>query len=413
MQRFVEFFAGLFILCKEIETEMSQAASLTAARDIQAARALYTRVQRALTAFVGRTPSAPVWEGKKTVIYGAGGFGRDVARALLRQNVTVLGFLDRKGSGQPVLGDLRAYSPGSFEAKRWLTERPVALIGTHNPTVSVREIARLLTASGFTEVVTPMECYPHLRRELGWRFWLGTKEDYADAASRIDQVRALWADAESERLFLETLLFRLEFDLEAVTTISGASFQYADPTVPRWKVPVRMVDGGAFTGDTLRGLLQRGYHFEAIHAFEPDLENFSRLRDTVTTLLPETEISLWPCGIWSKTVRLKFSEGGGSGSKLSEAGAVHVPVVALDDVLHAQPVSLIKLDIEGAEADALQGARRLIEKYRPGLAICLYHFPHHLWSIPLWVAELNLAYRFYYRAYEQSTFETVLYALPE
>jgi choline-glycine betaine transporter len=90
-----------------------------------------------------------------------------------------------------------------------------------------------------------------------------------------------------------------------------------------------------------------------------------------------------------------------------------VPVVALDDVLHAQPVSLIKLDIEGAEADALQGARRLIEKYRPGLAICLYHFPHHLWSIPLWVAELNLAYRFYYRAYEQSTFETVLYALPE
>jgi hypothetical protein len=70
------------------------------------------------------------------------------------------------------------------------------------------------------------------------------------------------------------------------------------------------------------------------------------------------------------------------------------------------------LDIEGAELDALQGARRLIEKNRPGIAVCLYHFPHHLWAIPLWLAELDLRYRFYYRAHEHCTFETVLYALP-
>jgi hypothetical protein len=59
----------------------------------------------------------------------------------------------------------------------------------------------------------------------------------------------------------------------------------------------------------------------------------------------------------------------------------------------------------------LQGARRLIEKYRPGLAVCLYHYPHHLWTIPLWVADLNLGYRFYCRVHAQSGFETVLYAI--
>jgi FkbM family methyltransferase len=392
---------------------MNPAASQPASCDIQTARALYMRVKRALTLFGGRASSPTAWDGKKTVIYGAGIFGRDVAKLLLQQNVTVLGFLDQKGSGQSVLGDLRAHSPASPEAKRWLAEKPVALIGTHNRAVSVREIATLLTVLGFAEVVTPMEIYLHLGRELGWRFWLGTKEDYAGAASGVDKARGLWADAESERLFLETLLFRLEFDLTGLTNISAESVQYADPTVPRWKEPVRMVDGGAYTGDTLGSLLQHGYRVEAFHAFEPDLENFRKLRDTVSALLPEAESSLWPCGVWSVTSRLKFSENSGSSSKLSEAGAAQVPVVALDDVLHGQPVNLIKLDIEGAEAHALQGARRLIQKHRPGLAICLYHYPHHLWSIPLWIAELDLGYAFYCKTYAQSTFETVLYAIPE
>jgi FkbM family methyltransferase len=392
---------------------MNPVASPPASCDVQALRALYTRVQRALGLFGDRASSPPAWDGRKTVIYGAGVFGCDVARLLLQRNVIVLGFLDQKGCGQSILGDLRAYSPGSPEAKRWLAEKPVALIGTHNRAVAVREIAVLLSGLGFAKVVTPMEIYLHLGRELGWRFWLGTKEDYAGVASDLDQARGIWADTESERLFLETLLFRLEFDLTGLTAISGESGQYADPALPRWKEPVRMVDGGAYTGDTLGSLLQHGYRIEAFHAFEPDLENFRKLRDTVSSLAPGAESTLWPCGVWSATSRLRFSEGGGSSSKLSEAGEAQVPVVALDDVLHGQPVNLIKLDIEGAEADALQGARRLIHEYRPGLAICLYHYPHHLWSIPLWVAKLNLRYSLYCRTYAQSTFETVLYAIPE
>jgi FkbM family methyltransferase len=375
--------------------------------------ALHTRVRKALAAFVARPGAEPAWSGNATVIYGAGGFGRDLAKALRQQNVAVLGFLDQKGVGQPVLGELKAYSPTSAQAKLWLAEKPVAVIGTHNASVSTAEIAGVLTEIGFAKVVTPMELYLHLRQELGWRYWLGTKEDYADAASEIDRATALWADAESERLFLETLLFRLEFDVDAITTISGVSFQYADPSVPRWKEPIRMVDGGAYTGDSLHNLLQHSYQFGAIHAFEPDLENFAKLRDSVSAFPRGTEISLWPCGISSKTCRLSFSEGSGTSSKFSDGGTAHVPVVALDDVLHGQRVNLIKLDIEGAEFDALEGARRLIAESRPGLAICLYHYPHHLWSIPLWVAGLNLGYRLYCRAHGHNTFETVLYAIPE
>src|SRR5579862_5842519 len=126
--------------------EMSQASPPW---DVQTARRAYARVQKALTAFVSAAATPPVWEGKKTVVYGAGCFGRDVARALQKQNVTVLGFLDQKGTGQIVLGDLRSYAPASEQAKRWLAEKPVALIGVHNFSVSVRDIAKLLTGIGF------------------------------------------------------------------------------------------------------------------------------------------------------------------------------------------------------------------------------------------------------------------------
>jgi FkbM family methyltransferase len=308
---------------------------------------------------------------------------------------------------------LRAHSPASPESKQWLAEKPVALIATHNYAARLRDVASLLTQLGFTEIITPMEIYLHIGQELGWRYWLGARQVYAEAANRIEKAQTLWADADSERLFLETLLFRVGFELNALANPSKESVQYADPTVPRWKDPLRMVDGGAFTGDTLRSLLGHGYKFGAIHAFEPDLANFRKLRDSVPSLPPGAEISLWPCGISSSTSRLKFSEGGGVASKFSDSGTSEVPVVALDDVLHNQQVNLMKLDIEGGEMEALQGARKLIERYRPGLAVCLYHCPNHLWSIPLWVAELNLGYSLYYRAHGHSSFETVLYAIPK
>jgi FkbM family methyltransferase len=374
---------------------------------------LRRRARAALTDFVNRKPEAPPWEGRKVVIYGAGGFGRDLAKALLLQpKLTILGFLDQKGSGQTVSEGLHAHNLESSVAKSWLAENPVVVIGIFNPSASLREIKSLLTQIGFSAILTPMEVYLHLSKELGWRFWMGTPQDYSAVADSIEQVCGLWADATSKQLFLETLLFRVAFDLEKASSPTDVSFQYADPSLPRWQEPLRLADGGAYNGDTFQKLQKHGYHFATIHAFEPDAPNFNELQTTASAFSAETKISLWPCGVWSSTCRLSFSEGGGTSSKLSASGPSMIPVVALDDVLHGQPINLIKLDIEGAEPDALRGARRLIEKYRPGLAVCLYHDPHHLWSIPLWVKELNLGYRLYCRAYAQNTFETVLYAIP-
>lgn len=374
--------------------------------------ALYERSFAAVEAQRDRRLGAPPWAGRKIVIYGAGDFGRDLARALLRQGASALGFLDQKGNGREAVPGLRVFRPDSSEARSWLAEKPVAIIGVFNFAASIREIKEALTARGYSKVLTPMEVYPHVCEELGLRFWLGTSRDYAEAVAPIKRAFGLWADEPSKRLFLETLMFRLEPDLTSLSVVSSVDNQYADATVPRWKQPLRMVDGGAYVGDSIQSLAAHKYVFDAIYAFEPDAANFKALRAGVPDMVGSAQISLWPCGLWSSSCRLTFSEDGGSGSKLSQGGTSIVPVVSLDDVLIHQQVNLIKLDIEGAEAEALAGARGVIARDRPGLAVCLYHHPQHLWSIPLWVESLKLDYRMYCRVYQQNGYETVLYAIP-
>lgn len=71
------------------------------------------------------------------------------------------------------------------------------------------------------------------------------------------------------------------------------------------------------------------------------------------------------------------------------------------------------MDIEGAECDALSGARRIITADLPGLALSIYHRPEHLWQIPLLVEDIAPGkYDFYIRSHAMSTFDTVLYCVP-
>jgi FkbM family methyltransferase len=91
-----------------------------------------------------------------------------------------------------------------------------------------------------------------------------------------------------------------------------------------------------------------------------------------------------------------------------------VTTTTIDEEVAARGLSrldVLKMDIEGAEMDALQGARTTIEKLRPKLAICVYHKPEDLDVIPRYIASIDPTYRFYLRHYSGSLLETVLYCM--
>ena len=85
-------------------------------------------------------------------------------------------------------------------------------------------------------------------------------------------------------------------------------------------------------------------------------------------------------------------------------------VVSIDDMVGDDKVTFIKMDIEGAEMEALEGAKQTIERNRPKLAISIYHKEEDLWEIPFYILSKYPWYKIYMRHYTLTTNETVLYA---
>jgi hypothetical protein len=125
------------------------------------------------------------------------------------------------------------------------------------------------------------------------------------------------------------------------------------------------------------------------------------------------EVNLFPCGVYSSTVQLAFETGQGMASNISNRGTTFIQCVALDDAIPTLAPNLIKMDIEGAEYNALLGARLIISTHTPGLAVSLYHRPEHLWQLPMLVESIAPGkYKFYTRSHAMNDFELVLYAIP-
>ena len=115
-------------------------------------------------------------------------------------------------------------------------------------------------------------------------------------------------------------------------------------------------------------------------------------------------------GCWSDKTTLYFSNEGTMGSKISDNGKLQIAVDSIDNVVKDK-VSFIKMDIEGSELEALKGAKNTILKYKPKLAVCVYHKKEDLITIPQYILSLNQNYKLYLRHYGENSCDTVLYAL--
>lgn len=347
------------------------------------------------------------------LLYGAGNIGRDSLVVLRNAGVLVRAFLDAKDQpgasvqGVPVLKpDDPVFTP---EERRVTT----VVVTIFNVYVDMPALHARLAALGWGRVIVFTAFYEAFAAELGNRFWLTSREYYRPLAAQLAGVRALWADEKSRVVFDGIVRFRLSGDY---TNLEKPEFdtQYFPPDLPAWPRGLRLVDCGAYDGDTLRQVRSRGLSLEAYAGFEPDPANFAKLNHEVNVAPGWNSLlaALWPCGVWSHGCQLRFTSGHGSGSAVNAQGDSVIQCVALDEALPAFRPTLIKMDIEGAEHAALLGAARTIRADRPGLAICLYHEPAHLWQIPLLIAGWNLGYRFYLRSHSHSGFELVLYAVP-
>ncbi len=347
------------------------------------------------------------------LLYGAGTIGRDSLAVLHRAGVLVEAFIDAKILPFTQIQGVPVLKPDDTHFTAEMRSDRVVIVTIFNAYVDMPSIHARLAALGWKKVITFMAFHDAFATELGNRYWLTDREYYRPLGAQLTASRDLLADDKSREVFDGIVRFRLSGDYETLDKVDLDS-QYFPPDLPKWKTPLRLVDCGAYDGDTLRQVRSLDLPLDAYAAFEPDPANFTKLsREVHASQLGAPELTaLWPCGAWSHGCQLRFSSGQGSGSAVNATGDTTIQCASIDEALPSFKPTLIKMDIEGAELPALLGAARTIQAYRPGLAICLYHEPAHLWQIPLLVNSWRLDYRFYLRCHCHNGFDLVLYAIP-
>ena len=168
------------------------------------------------------------------------------------------------------------------------------------------------------------------------------------------------------------------------------------------------VDAGAFDGDSLTWFKERvANRYDRIIAFEPDPKTYARL---TKNFIGDNRIQAVNAGLHRKKALLRFRDDASRGAIFTEDGEISMNVVALDELLGGERATFIKMNIEGAEIDALWGAQNTIRLWLPKLAISVYHRPTDLWRIPQLVRELSDKYDLFLRQHDGGVIETVLYA---
>ena len=237
------------------------------------------------------------------------------------------------------------------------------------------------------------------------------KRFFNENSNRVNAVCSFLGDDISRNTFKAAVSFRQSFLSKNAPEYSKQQY-FPDDVVGLSNNEV-FIDCGAFNGDTAKKFIEKcGGNFEKIVCFEPDAANFAALDRAFSD---DERVETVHAGVWNTNTTLKFGGGKGAGSAFSnaEGGVVSVDVVAIDDVESCQEASFIKMDVEGAEMNALKGAKKVIEKNRPKLAVSIYHSDEELLVIPEYLYSTLVDYSFYVRHHSLNWQDTVLYAIPK
>jgi FkbM family methyltransferase len=185
------------------------------------------------------------------------------------------------------------------------------------------------------------------------------------------------------------------------------------------------VDGGAHRGETVCAFIKAveaaKLAYAHIYSFEPDSVNYQH---AVENLSEFPNVTVVPKGMWNAETELPFFEKGNQISSfvidmamanLQNPENYRVPVTSLDAFFDGVPDSdlptFIKMDLEGAEQEALLGASSIIGRAKPKLAISAYHKPEDLYRLPQIIMRMRGDYRFALRQHKEGRADTVLYAV--
>ena len=241
-------------------------------------------------------------------------------------------------------------------------------------------------------------------------------DDIFNNLNNIEKVYNMLNDYSSKYIFYSILNNWVNYDMQSLKLAMNNKYKhYFDlDIIPNCENEV-FVDVGGFTGDTTLDYINTygENSFKKIYIYEITKQNFDVIKNNLKNY---ENIEIRNKALKDKKGFINIDESlvDSSANRTKNDDFGNVECVSLDEDIN-EKVTMIKMDIEGDEIDALNGAKNTITKNAPKLLISVYHKNTHLWEIPLLINNLNKNYNYYLRYYGGYVYptEVVLIATPK
>jgi len=335
-------------------------------------------------------------------LFGAKELGAKFYDFFTQAGIKVLGFIDNN----PALQNQDYCGCKVFNINDLTSQKQEATIAIASINY-INEISMQLRDLGFSKIIPCPVFYLYDEKTYNPEpSFEGIVKDLAENKQQYLDFYNILEDEKSKKV-LETLVnFRLSFDFSLYGKIFDQN-QYFGEDFLNFEENGIFIDGGGFDGDSTLNYIQKvKNNYKKILFFEPDAISFEKAKENLKNI---KNIDFFNKGLYSKSDVFRFNSSGGLGSNIAESGNTNIEVVSIDELLD-EKAAYIKMDIEGAELEALKGAKKQLLKGTQ-FAISLYHKSGDIRQIPQYIKEINPDYKFYLRHYTNTVFETVLYVV--
>jgi FkbM family methyltransferase len=324
----------------------------------------------------------------------------------IRSGLAQLGFITVGRAKQIVLSGMQFVEP-HLSNLEWLYSH---LADEESREILVKLVA--FRALGHRKIKLPINCPEHWER-------IRTAEILAVGGEQVDPGFLGW---KLTRMNLRQIGYPIElYFTPGGVVIDFIEQQYRCKTLDG---PIECADGdvaidaGGCWGDTALYFAHKVGGNGKVASFEFLPDNL-RIYEMNLGLNPELakRIRLFKNPVWSCSGAELFVKVNGPGTTVGDKpggqNELKVQTRSIDDLVNRGElgrVDFIKMDIEGAELAALRGAERVLRQFKPKLAITVYHDFKDFWTIPKYLEQLGLDYRFCLRHFTIHAEETVLFA---
>lgn len=354
------------------------------------------------------------------ILFGAGNLGLRTLTGLKKIGIKPVAFGDNDEKKMDTsINGIEVFSKEKIMSKYGDNILIVLTIwkGSTGKEKRVSTLIKGLQEFGFKHVVDITKLYNDYPDTFLPYYCIGNPENVYSSEDKILECYKLFDDVISKKQYYEQVKWRISHDNweEFVDVDYNTYFQRDLYELNENDI---IYDCGAFDGDTIRALLHKKLCFKKIISFEPDKNNFDKLKKFVEKQESyiQKKIQMFEYAVGNKEEILHFDATGDADSKVSNNGDSKVKSITIDNFAKENPQNIptiIKMDIEGFEREALLGSEIIIKQQKPILAICVYHKQSDLWEIPLLINKISDGYKFYLRHHVGDCWDTVLYAIPK